>query len=177
MEGGTNIAYTRRDETTSIGSTVSLRRERQAEPAFRVLVQAQDARVEAKDVGSTTAAVQEPVRPAAAYGDIGNTQEAALTLRVGRQEMFYGEQRLIGHLTWVNAARSFDGVRATYKTVGSSSTGSPPRSCESSTASSTRAATAIVSWARTVRDELDPQSDRRALRLLAARSGAERRRR
>jgi hypothetical protein len=34
-------------------------------------------------------------------------------VRVGRQELVFGEQRLVGHLNWANNARSFDGVRAT----------------------------------------------------------------
>jgi hypothetical protein len=26
----------------------------------------------------------------------------------GRQELVYGDQRLIGHVSWLNAARTFD---------------------------------------------------------------------
>jgi hypothetical protein len=36
-------------------------------------------------------------------------------LRVGRQELFFGEMRLLGHLNWTNTARSFDAVRASYR--------------------------------------------------------------
>jgi Alginate export len=118
MEGGTNIAYTPgRDDVYWLNR---FRFDVNVKPSsrFAVLVQAQDARVAEKDVGSTTAPFRNPFDLRQAYGDIGNTQQGAFTLRVGRQEMFYGEQRLVGHLTWVNAARSFDGVRATYKTKG-----------------------------------------------------------
>src|SRR5262249_47096873 len=45
-----------------------------------------------------------------AYGEFGGVRNM---VRVGRQELVFGEQRLIGHLNWVNNARSFDGVRAT----------------------------------------------------------------
>ena len=45
-----------------------------------------------------------------AYGEFGGARNM---VRVGRQELAFGEQRLIGHLNWVNNARSFDGVRAT----------------------------------------------------------------
>jgi hypothetical protein len=34
---------------------------------------------------------------------------------VGRQELFFAEQRLIGHLNWTNTARTFDAVKATYR--------------------------------------------------------------
>ena len=38
--------------------------------------------------------------------------------RVGRQELVYGEQRLVGHSNWTNTARSFDGARASFKKKG-----------------------------------------------------------
>lgn len=118
MEGGTNIAY-----TPGLDDAYLLNRFRfdvnvRPSSSFAVLVQAQDARVARKDIGSTTAPFRDTFDLRQAYGDIGNTQKGAFTLRVGRQEMFFGEQRLVGHLTWVNAARSFDGVRATFKTGG-----------------------------------------------------------
>lgn len=37
---------------------------------------------------------------------------AGLDLRVGRQELSYGEDRLIGNLDWAQSARAFDGVFA-----------------------------------------------------------------
>ncbi len=37
-----------------------------------------------------------------------------VTVRAGRQELVYGEQRLVGHVSWLNAARTFDGVKATF---------------------------------------------------------------
>jgi hypothetical protein len=118
MEGGTNIAY-----TPGLDDLYWLNRFRfdvnvKPNRRFEVLIQAQDARVAAKDIGSTTAPFRNPFDLRQAYADIGDTQRDAFTLKVGRQEMFFGEQRLVGHLTWVNAARSFDGVRATYRTKG-----------------------------------------------------------
>jgi len=49
------------------------------------------------------------------YVELGNADKPPITLRVGRQEMFFGEQRLIGHLNWTNTARSFDAARLTLK--------------------------------------------------------------
>ena len=37
-------------------------------------------------------------------------------MRAGRQELVFGEQRLVGHLSWVNTARTFDGAKATFRT-------------------------------------------------------------
>jgi len=37
-----------------------------------------------------------------AYMEIGETEKGTAALRVGRQELVFGDQRLIGHLNWVN---------------------------------------------------------------------------
>jgi hypothetical protein len=49
------------------------------------------------------------------YMELGNSDKPGFALRVGRQELFFGDQRLVGHLNWTNTARSFDAVRATIK--------------------------------------------------------------
>lgn len=50
-----------------------------------------------------------------AYVEFGDSEKKPFSLRVGRQELAYGEQRLIGHVSWLNTARSFDAVRATFR--------------------------------------------------------------
>jgi len=35
--------------------------------------------------------------------------------RLGRQQLVYGDQRLLGHLGWKDVARTFDGVKVMYK--------------------------------------------------------------
>ncbi len=44
------------------------------------------------------------------YGD------GALRLRLGRQQLVYGDQRLLGHLGWKDVARTFDGIKGIYET-------------------------------------------------------------
>ena len=39
----------------------------------------------------------------------------SMTIRVGRQELLYGNQRLISPLDWANTRRTFDGARLLYK--------------------------------------------------------------
>ncbi|MCA9137169.1 MAG: alginate export family protein [Planctomycetales bacterium] len=39
----------------------------------------------------------------------------SLMLRVGRQELLFGDQRLVSPLDWANTRRTFQGVRGTYK--------------------------------------------------------------
>lgn len=78
-------------------------------------VQAQDARVARKTVGPTGTPFRAPFDLRMAFADLGATT-GPLTLRVGRQELAYGEQRLVGHVSWLNAARTFDGVKLTVRT-------------------------------------------------------------
>ena len=44
--------------------------------------------------------------------ELGNPATGPFALRAGRQELAYGEQRLIGAVDWAQQARAFDGVRA-----------------------------------------------------------------
>jgi hypothetical protein len=50
-----------------------------------------------------------------AYAEFGKAEAPMFLLRVGRQELFFGDQRLIGHLNWTNTARSFDAARLTFQ--------------------------------------------------------------
>ena len=77
-------------------------------------VQAQDARVASKTVGPTGTPFRAPFDMRMAFADVGAAQ-GRLALRVGRQELVYGEQRLVGHVSWVNAARTFDAARLTVR--------------------------------------------------------------
>lgn len=36
-------------------------------------------------------------------------------IRLGRQQLVYGDQRLLGHLGWKDVARTFDGLKLSYK--------------------------------------------------------------
>lgn len=77
-------------------------------------VQAQDARVAKKTVGPTGAPFRAPFDLRMAFADAG-TAQSRVAVRVGRQELAYGEQRLVGHVSWQNAARTFDGARVTVR--------------------------------------------------------------
>lgn len=45
---------------------------------------------------------------------LGNAREFPLTLIAGRQELIYGEQRLVGAADWLNIGRTFDAVKLRY---------------------------------------------------------------
>ena len=76
----------------------------------KFVVQVQDARVFDKTTGGSAVPFRDTLDLRMAYGEFGGARNM---VRAGRQELAFGEQRLIGHLNWVNNARSFDGVRAT----------------------------------------------------------------
>jgi len=46
------------------------------------------------------------------YAQLG-ADKATTFVRIGRQELFYGDGRLVGPLLWANTARTFDAARAT----------------------------------------------------------------
>jgi alginate export protein len=81
-----------------------------ASPVAKFVVQLQDARAFDKTTGGTAVPFRNTLDLRMAYGELGGARNM---VRAGRQELTFGEQRLIGHLNWVNNARSFDGVRAT----------------------------------------------------------------
>ena len=50
-----------------------------------------------------------------AYVALGNLQEFPLSLKVGRQELSYGDERLIGAFDWNNIGRAFDAAKARWQ--------------------------------------------------------------
>lgn len=50
-----------------------------------------------------------------AFVSVGNHKEFPLSLKLGRQELVYGDQRLIGHLRWNNNARTFDAAKIRWQ--------------------------------------------------------------
>lgn len=49
-----------------------------------------------------------------AYVEIGDTKVCPFSLKLGRQVLNYGDQRLIGAFEWNNIARTFDAAKLTY---------------------------------------------------------------
>ena len=50
-----------------------------------------------------------------AYFTIGNHKEFPFSLKIGRQELVYGDQRNLGHFRWNNNARTFDAVKLRWQ--------------------------------------------------------------
>src|SRR5207344_2328486 len=50
-----------------------------------------------------------------AYFMVGNHKEFPLSLKLGRQELAYGDQRTLGPVRWNNNARTFDAVKIRWQ--------------------------------------------------------------
>ena len=88
----------------------------QPSASFSFTAQVQDARVADKSVGPTGAPFRDQLDLRMAYADIGSAR-ARVATRVGRQELAFGDQRLVGHVSWLNTGRTFDGARVTYRST------------------------------------------------------------
>jgi hypothetical protein len=49
------------------------------------------------------------------YVELGRTDKGPWDLRLGRQELIFGEERLVGASNWGNVGRAFDGARLTWR--------------------------------------------------------------
>jgi len=79
---------------------------------FRVFIQAQDSRLAGEEV--STAANQSNLDLHQGYLELTPGEARAISLRIGRQELIYGDERLIGAFGWDNVGRAFDGLRLRY---------------------------------------------------------------
>jgi hypothetical protein len=84
-------------------------------PWLSAAVQAQDARVEGRNGTVNGAPFRDQFDVRLAHVDVGNFDKSRFALRGGRQELVFGDQRLVGHGNWLNTARSFDAVRGVFR--------------------------------------------------------------
>ena len=77
-------------------------------------VQLQDARVARKTVGTTGTPFTAAFDLRQGFADVGKPT-SKLAGRFGRQELAYGDQRLLGHVNWLNSGRTFDAARVSLR--------------------------------------------------------------
>ncbi len=82
---------------------------------IHAFVQAQDSRALGISPGRVTPALKDIFDLRQAYIELGTGDETRVSLRVGRQELKFGTERLVGALDWGNTARSFDAARLTIR--------------------------------------------------------------
>ena len=84
------------------------------EQVMAATVQVHDARVGDKSVGATGSPFKASFDLRQAVVDIGGAK-APVVARLGRQEIAFGDQRLVGSANWLNSGRSFDAARVTVR--------------------------------------------------------------
>jgi hypothetical protein len=80
--------------------------------------QGQDAHVFWRNQNPASPPYQDAMDLRLAYVEIGDTEKKTIGFRAGRQELAFGDERLIGNANWLNTARSFDALRGTYRRHG-----------------------------------------------------------
>lgn len=110
VEGAESIGFTADRNDYYALSRVRLNVAATPSQSLSFQVNLHDARVGEKEIGPVAAPFRGPFDFRLAFSDVGSAK-SPVALRVGRQELAFGEQRLLGHLAWVNTGRSWDAAR------------------------------------------------------------------
>ncbi len=76
-----------------------------------------DERYSAGAPGKGLAEKDGPIDLHQAFLLVGNHKEFPVSLKLGRQELVYGDQRLLGHFRWNNNARTFDAAKVRWQSA------------------------------------------------------------
>jgi len=79
---------------------------------FRVFAQMEDARPLGNDAIPNAYPYKDSADLRQAFLELGNMNSGHFSVRAGRQELNFGEQRILGSANWLNTPRTFDAVRA-----------------------------------------------------------------
>jgi len=104
------------DTFTSMRTRIALRAI--LEGHVRVFIQVQDVRFFGEEGNTLGDGSADSFDLHQGYLELGSVPKVEGVLRVGRQEMALGEQRLVGAVDWAQQARSFDGARYTTPALG-----------------------------------------------------------
>ena len=77
--------------------------------------QGQDAHVLGKNQNPAAPPYQDAMDLRLGYVEIGDLEKKSIGVRAGRQELAFGDERLIGNTNWLNTARSFDGLHGIFR--------------------------------------------------------------
>ena len=83
-------------------------------PHVRLFVQGQDSQAGGFNANPDPPVHQNDFDLRQAWVEVRQSDKQGWALRVGRQELAYGDQRLVGSLNWTNTARAFDAAKLTY---------------------------------------------------------------
>jgi hypothetical protein len=84
-------------------------------PWLKIFAQTQDSRAFWKSAKPYAPPFQDTWDLRQAYAEAGDPDKSPAAVRVGRQELAFGEERLLGPANWINTPRVFDAARATFR--------------------------------------------------------------
>lgn len=107
------------ESNSFVGSRLRITGQGPAADNVSVKVTFQDTRNWGEEAGTASGLTDtgEAVDIHEGYVDFKNFLNSPLKLRAGRQELVFGDQRLIGNFGWSNQGRAFDAFRLTYDTT------------------------------------------------------------
>jgi hypothetical protein len=106
-----------RDDDTDVHFLNRLRVDLTIRPTrwMRFVLEGQDARIYFNQSVPSSSPFANPMDLRLGYLQLGDSDQSPLSLRAGRQDLNFGEQRLLGNFNWINVGRSFDAVRVTLR--------------------------------------------------------------
>jgi hypothetical protein len=114
-EGRHNAGFRAENDDGSLLTRVRLNLDVHPGSWFRAFIEGQDSQVIGLAASPDTPVFQDRFDLRQAYVDFFHRQRKGLGLRVGRQELIFGEERLIGAFNFSNTARTFDAARVYYQ--------------------------------------------------------------
>lgn len=85
---------------------------------MKLMFEGQDARIYFQQSVSNAPPFANPMDLRLGYLQLGDIDHSRVSLRAGRQDLNFGEQRLLGNFNWINVGRSFDALRLTVQHSG-----------------------------------------------------------
>jgi len=118
VEGFTAGGFKPNNDDAYLLSRLRLNMTVQPQSWLKFAFQAQDAHVFWKNQNPAAPPFQDALDLRQGYVELGDIEKKTVGVRAGRQELAFGDERLIGNTNWLNTARSFDGLRGTYRNKG-----------------------------------------------------------
>lgn len=116
VEGFTGGAFRAGNDDAYALNRVRLNLKLQPLEWLKFVFQAQDSRVWGNSRVPSAPPYKDAMDLRMGYLEVGDPErDQRASLRAGRQELAFGEQRLVGHTSWNNVGRTFDAVRATFR--------------------------------------------------------------
>jgi hypothetical protein len=110
--GDNNLFSFRRETDTLIRQRARLHAKAKLTDDITGFIQIQDSRVWGEEFDTLSTFINVDLHQA--YIDVNRFLTDSLSLRAGRQELRYGNERLIGAFDWDNNARAFDAIKGVY---------------------------------------------------------------